>query len=554
MTLERSAQNGFNKEDLAKIRIIVPPSDEQHRIVAKLEKLLAKVDKCKERLEKIPAILKRFRQSVLAAACSGVLTGDWRNRETGNNSVSEILEKIKTPSPKDYLNTFHETSDIEIPLTWRWFPLGKLGKMTGGGTPDKSNSRYWSGSIPWVSPKDMKTYRIRDSIDHINDEALSKSSAKLIPASSILFVVRGMILNHTLPVAITEKPVAINQDMKALVPEISEMGEYILIAARYLSKKILFAVKEATHGTRRIESQVLHNWAVPVPPMNEQKEVVNRVEGLFKIADEIETRYVKAAAHVDKLTQSILTKAFRGELVPQDPNDEPASELLKRITAEREQTRKKGPKVRKTGKPHRKRKKAIQASNKNHKPEKVEKHERKEPSLVLVEKEAIAQKAKRKPLEAPTGKPLPLVDLDQLTIMAAFRKACRNRGEISRADLLKTVASSLGYQKLSAKLRVKLQGDMRAAMMRGIIQSNGEMIVPATQSVNDYDRDDLIKYACSVTKKGKPYEQDSVIRDTLKHLGFQRTTGRMRKTVISAIRNGIRKGLFVRDKGMIFRP
>ena len=74
---------------------------------------------------------------------------------------------------------------------------------------------------------------------------------------------------------------------------------------------------------------------IPFPPLNEQHEIVRRVEALFKIADNIEKRYEKAKAHVDKLTQSILAKAFRGELVPQDPNDEPASELLKRIQAER---------------------------------------------------------------------------------------------------------------------------------------------------------------------------------------------------------------------------
>ena len=75
---------------------------------------------------------------------------------------------------------------------------------------------------------------------------------------------------------------------------------------------------------------------IPFPPLNEQHEIVRRVEALFKIADNIEKRYEKAKAHVDKLTQSILAKAFRGELVPQNPNDEPASELLKRIKAERE--------------------------------------------------------------------------------------------------------------------------------------------------------------------------------------------------------------------------
>jgi len=162
--------------------------------------------------------------------------------------------------------------------------------------------------------------------------------------------------------------------------------------------------------------------------------------------------------------------------------------------------------------------------------------------------------AQRKLTESPTLHPQPLVDLDQQVIVAAFRKAFRNRSEISREDLLKAVASSLGYQRLSAKLRVKLQGDMRAAMMRGIIQSNGDFIVPAARYTEDYDRDDLIKYACSVTKKGKLYEEDTVIRDTLKHLGFQRITKRMRNTVASTIRSGIRKGLFVREKGMIFRP
>lgn len=90
--------------------------------------------------------------------------------------------------------------------------------------------------------------------------------------------------------------------------------------------------------------------------------------------------------------------------------------------------------------------------------------------------------------------------------------------------------------------------------MRGIIQSNGDMIVPATQKAEDYDRDDLIKFACSVTKKGKLYEEDTVIRDTLTYLGFQRITERMRKVVTSAIRSGVRKGLFVRDKGLLYRP
>ncbi|MFP4534025.1 MAG: restriction endonuclease subunit S, partial [Desulfobacterales bacterium] len=319
------------KGDFENHQILLPPLKEQHRIVAKLEKLLAKVDQAQARLEKIPGILKHFRKAVLDAACCGKLTADWRK----NNHSLGAPVKLKTPDPQQYLDVYETSICFDLPETWAWVPFGKLGQIIGGGTPSKKNPDFWNGDIPWVSPKDMKTFRISDSIDHITEQGLDNSSAKLIPKSSILFVIRGMILNHTLPIALTESEVAINQDMKALVPEISEMSDYLLIASLCLSSRMLYAVKEATHGTRRIETDVLKNWAFPIPPLAEQKEIVKRVNKLFQIADQLESRYQKAKTHIDHLTQSILAKAFRGELVPQDPNDEPASELLKRIKAEK---------------------------------------------------------------------------------------------------------------------------------------------------------------------------------------------------------------------------
>ena len=126
-------------------------------------------------------------------------------------------------------------------------------------------------------------------------------------------------------------PVTLNQDMKALTPEIPEIAEYLFIASKFLAQSILFEVKEATHGTRRIETSLLLNWAVPLPPLEEQQEIVKRVKELFCLADRIETRYQKASGYLNKLTPSVLAKAFRGELVPQDPNDEPASVLLEKI-------------------------------------------------------------------------------------------------------------------------------------------------------------------------------------------------------------------------------
>jgi type I restriction enzyme S subunit len=151
-----------------------------------------------------------------------------------------------------------------------------------------------------------------------------------------------MILNHTLPTAITDRVVTLNQDMKALTPEIPQMSEYLFIASKHVARAILFEVKEATHGTRRIETPLLRNWAVPVPPLEEQQEIVRRVRVLLDLADRLQARHEQAKTQVGKLTQSVLAKAFRGELVPTEAElarregreYECAAALLERIKRE----------------------------------------------------------------------------------------------------------------------------------------------------------------------------------------------------------------------------
>lgn len=336
-----SLQKNTNHNYILEYKFQLAPLNEQKRIVAKLEKLLGKVNDCQERLEKIPTLLKRFRQSVLAAACSGRLTADWREKNPNVEPAEELLNQLETPYPKPHFNVFEQSCNYDIPNSWKFIPLGKLGTLTGGGTPAKSKAEYWEGHIPWISAKDMKFDRIRDSINHISEDAIKNSSTKKIPKGSILFVVRGMILAHTFPVAITDDVVTVNQDIKALIPEKIELNEYLFISIKLIAQNILFATKEATHGTRRVETGVLQNWAIPLPPLEEQKEIVKRVKALFKKCDLIEQRYQQAKAYTDKLTQSILAKAFRGELVPQDPNDEPASVLLEKIKAEKAEQEKK---------------------------------------------------------------------------------------------------------------------------------------------------------------------------------------------------------------------
>lgn len=341
-----STMENLNQQLLKAMPITVPPLAEQRRIVAQIEALLTKVRSSQERLDKLPTILKRFRQAVLAAACTGRLTADWRQKNPGADA-RRVVDRLRTEPPQPYRDVFERSSESEVPESWVWVPLGRLGPMSGGGTPSKESPRFWNGKIPWVSPKDMKRDRISDSEDHITTAAIDESSTKRIPAGSILFVTRGMILNHTLPTAITDSVVTLNQDMKALTPDVPEMSEYLFIASKYLARQILFEVKEATHGTRRIETPLLKNWAVPVAPLDEQREIVLRVNALLSLADRLEGRYEKAKAQVDKLTQSVLAKAFRGELVVTEAelarregrSYETAEELLTRVTHAQQATR-----------------------------------------------------------------------------------------------------------------------------------------------------------------------------------------------------------------------
>jgi type I restriction enzyme S subunit len=234
-----------------------------------------------------------------------------------------------------YLNVFEETQYSDLPTKWVYAPLVNLGKIQGGGTPSKSNLNYWKGNIPWISPKDMKVDRISSGRYFISKNALDSSSANLIPQKSILFVIRGMILAHTFPVAITQNEVTINQDMKGITPCSATNPEYLFLVFKSIQGNVLSYIREATHGTLRLEMLLLQTFAFPLPPIEEQNEIIRQVDKLFALADKLESHYQKAKTHVDKLSQSILAKAFRGELAPQDPNDESAEKLLERIIAEK---------------------------------------------------------------------------------------------------------------------------------------------------------------------------------------------------------------------------
>lgn len=200
--------------------------------------------------------------------------------------------------------------------TWALVPLKDLGQWAGGGTPSKAKAEFWAnGTVPWVSPKDMKRLLIAEAEDYITEAAIRGSAAKLISAKSVLVVTRSGILSHTLPVAITIVPVAINQDLKALTPKEGVLPEYVAWALRCFSREILKNCSKQGTTVSSIETNALQRFEIPVPSLEEQKKVVAEIEKQLSRLDEAVANLKRVKANLKRYKASVLKAAVEGRLV-----------------------------------------------------------------------------------------------------------------------------------------------------------------------------------------------------------------------------------------------
>lgn len=201
-----------------------------------------------------------------------------------------------------------------LPDHWQVIPLGFLIRIFGGMTPSMANSAYWEGDVPWVSPKDMKQPRISDSIDHITEQALAETSISLVPVNSVLIVVRGMILAHSFPTAITERPVTINQDMKALRCDDKLEVEYLFWCLTGFAKVLTSFAQESAHGTRKIETDTLKKLPFPVPPLSEQREICAQIALQLNKLDRLVDATEKTVARLTEYRTALITAATTGKI------------------------------------------------------------------------------------------------------------------------------------------------------------------------------------------------------------------------------------------------
>lgn len=236
------------------------------------------------------------------------------------------------------------TADIDhpwpLPSGWHWEPLGDLGTWYGGGTPSKENRDFWNGgSIPWVSPKDMKVPYLDDSEDHITDAAVSASSTRLIPANSVVCVMRSGILRHSFPVAVVRRQVTLNQDLRAISPRRDICARYLAHYLRCSAQEILHACAKDGTTVNSIDTTRLMGLRVPVPPVDTQRRLTKRIDELFAKIEEGESALNDARAGLDIYRKSLLHAAVLGKLSENWRRNKPTRDtghlFLRRLDSER---------------------------------------------------------------------------------------------------------------------------------------------------------------------------------------------------------------------------
>ena len=294
------ARDGLNLEMLGSIPCLVPPLDEQQTIARFLGAKSAQIDELIVKKRQLIVKLKEKRSALIA--------------RTVTRGLPPEAAKAAGLEPNPEMKDSGVAWLGRIPHLWAPVPLGYLVKMRGGATPDKGKPEYWDGEIPWVSPKDMKVPRIFDAEDHISDEGLRNSPLSLIPNESLLIVVRGMILAHSFPVALSMRELTINQDMKALVCSRRICPEYLYWALCGFSSALVALTDESAHGTKKIEATILAKFPILVPPITEQQAITTYLRRETKLLDQLSTRIEAAVSRLTEYRQALITSAVTGKI------------------------------------------------------------------------------------------------------------------------------------------------------------------------------------------------------------------------------------------------
>jgi type I restriction enzyme S subunit len=325
-------------------RVPIPPLPEQRRIVAKLDRLSARSRAARDHLASTAKLAARAKQAILAAAFRGELTTGWRKAHPDLEPASALV--ARTPEPEQSRGGREATADViegvgamsvndpgtALPAGWSWVRLRRVARQETGHTPSRSRPEWWGGDVPWIGIRDANAHHgavINDTMQTTNPDGLANSSARLLPAGTVCLS-RTASVGY---VTMMGRPMATSQDFATWTCTGALDPWYLMLGLMSEGDDIRRFGEGTTHTTIYFpEIRALH---IKLAPLEEQREIVRRIKSAFARIDRMTADAVRAAHLLDRLDERLLAKAFRGELVPQDPADEPAEALLARIRAAR---------------------------------------------------------------------------------------------------------------------------------------------------------------------------------------------------------------------------
>lgn len=292
---------GIRLEDIRGLEVPIAPSNEQTRIADQLDALLARVNACSDHLDTLPGILKRFRQAVLTAALT-----------------SDLLDGA---------------DDLSAKAPRKTAKISDIANVGTGSTPLRSNSSFYASTgTPWVTSAATGAPFVVGADQFVTGAAITAHRLKVYPRGTLLVAMygegktRGQVSELSIDAAINQACAAISVD------EVLANRQFVKLAltANYL------VMRELAEGGNQpnLNLSKIKDFEIPLPSLDEQARIVGRVDMLLSFAERIEARYTAMRAHAQRLAPQVLAKAFRGELVEQDPRDEPAALLLARVNAE----------------------------------------------------------------------------------------------------------------------------------------------------------------------------------------------------------------------------
>jgi len=281
----------ISRTELGNVRIAWPSKKEQLAIVEHLDRETARIDALVEKKTRFIELLREKRQALITHAVTKGLDPKVKMKDSGVEWLGEVPEH------------------------WQIRPLRHISRFSGGGTPSRDNPDYWNGSIPWVSPKDMKFEFIHGSEEGITVAGLENSTSTLVPEGRVLLVVRSGILKHTIPVAINRVPVALNQDMKAVWLDKNYMeASYFMRFVQAFNDDLLSAWLKQGATVESIEQDYLANTVIAVPPIEEQQQISIEINKENARIDALVSKTGRSIELLKERRSALITAAVTGQI------------------------------------------------------------------------------------------------------------------------------------------------------------------------------------------------------------------------------------------------